>query len=298
MYHVPVLLNECLTALRVKRNGIYFDGTLGGGGHTNAILERGGIVIGVDRDEDAIIECNNRFKDFEGRVNISRNNFKNVDSILGNTKLDGAILDLGISSHQIDCPERGMSYRFDGELDMRMDNRQLLTAEMVVNGYSEDKLIRLLYEYGEESYAKKIAKSIVKARQKAPIKTTMELSEIVRECVPKSIPFPQKRTFQAIRIEVNNELRGLDKALKDIFAHLNVGARMCVITFHSLEDRIVKQTFNLLSTDCICDKSLPVCVCGHKAEGKTLKKVKPSKSEQAENPRSASATLRVIEKLL
>ncbi len=298
MYHVPVLLNECLSALRVRKDGLYFDGTLGGGGHTQAILEQGGIVIGVDRDEDAINECTERLKPYGDRVKIVRDNFKNADNILGEAKLDGAILDLGISSHQIDCCERGMSFRFDGKLDMRMDNRQLLTAEMVVNEYSEDRLIRLLYEYGEESYAKKIVRNIVKARAVAPITTTMQLSEIVKASVPKNIPSPQKRTFQAIRIEVNNELRGLDKAIKDIFAHLNAGARMCVISFHSLEDRIVKQTFNLLSTDCICDKSLPVCVCGHKAEGKTLKKIKPSPSELKENPRSASATLRVIEKLL
>lgn len=298
MYHIPVLLNECLAALEVKKDGIYFDGTLGGGGHTNGILEKGGIVIGVDRDEDAIEECTNRFVSFGDRIKISRNNFKNADSILGETMLDGAILDLGISSHQIDCASRGMSYRYDAPLDMRMDNRQLLTAEMVVNEYGEEKLIRLLYEYGEESYAKKIAGNIVKARAKAPIKTTMELAEIVKESVPKHIATPQKRTFQAIRIEVNNELRGLDKAIKDIFAHLKPKARMCVITFHSLEDRIVKQTFNLLSTDCICDKSLPVCVCGHKAEGKVFKKVRPTQEELKENPRCASATLRVIEKLL
>ncbi|MCH5163851.1 MAG: 16S rRNA (cytosine(1402)-N(4))-methyltransferase RsmH [Clostridiales bacterium] len=299
MYHVPVLLNESIEALRVKKNGVYFDGTLGGGGHSNAILSLGGRVIGVDRDEDAINECSKRLAVYGDRCKIIRANYKNADDILSNenVSLDGAILDLGISSHQIDTAERGMSYRFDAPLDMRMDRRQLLTAEMVVNDYTEDEIIRLLYEYGEEKFAKRIARNIVKARTKSPIRTTGELADIVIGSVPANVKTPQKRTFQAIRIEVNNELRGLDKAIKDIFSHLKSGARMCVITFHSLEDRIVKQTFNLLSTDCICDKSLPVCVCGHKAEGKALKKIKPSENELNENSRSASATLRVIEKL-
>ena len=299
MYHVPVLLNESIEALRVKKNGVYFDGTLGGGGHSNAILDLGGRVIGVDRDEDAINECSKRLAEYGDRCKIIRANYKNADDILSseNVSLDGAILDLGISSHQIDTAERGMSYRFDAPLDMRMDRRQLLTAEMVVNNYTEDEIIRLLYEYGEEKFAKKIARNIVKARTKSPIRTTKELADIVISSVPANVKTPQKRTFQAIRIEVNNELRGLDKAIKDIFSYLKSGARLCVITFHSIEDRIVKQTFNLLSTDCICDKSLPICVCGHKAEGKTLKKIKPSENELSQNSRSSSATLRVIEKL-
>lgn len=297
MYHVPVLLHESIEALRVKQNGVYLDGTLGGGGHSDAILSLGGRVIGIDRDEDAIVECSKRLAVYGDRIQINRANFKNADEILGETVLDGAILDLGISSHQVDTAERGMSYRFDSKLDMRMDRRQLLTAEMVVNEYTEENLIRLLYEYGEEKFAKRIARNIVRAREKSPIRTTMELADIVIGSVPAGEKLPQRRTFQAIRIEVNNELRGLDKALKSIFSHLKSGARMCVITFHSLEDRIVKQTFTLLSTDCICDKSLPICVCGHKAEGKLLKKIKPSQKEQNENSRSTSATLRIIEKL-
>lgn len=297
MYHVSVLLQESIEALRVKKNGVYFDGTLGGGGHSSAILELGGKVIGVDRDEDAINECSERLAVYGDRCEIHRTNFKNADEVLGDRLIDGAILDLGISSHQVDTAERGMSYRFDAELDMRMDQRQLLTAAMVVNEYTEERLIKLLYEYGEEKFAKRIARNIVRAREKAPIKTTKELAKIVTDSVPANVKLPERRTFQAIRIEVNNELRGLDKAIKDIFAHLKSGARMCVITFHSLEDRIVKQTFTLLSTDCICDKSLPVCVCGHKAEGKMLKKVKPSEKELNENSRSSSATLRIIEKL-
>lgn len=298
-YHIPVLLHESIDALRVKKNGVYLDATLGGGGHSNAILSLGGRVIGIDRDEDAIKECERRLAGYGDMCKIIRANFKNADEILcnENVQLDGAIMDLGISSHQIDCAERGMSYRLDAPLDMRMDKRQLLTAEMVVNEYTEDELERVLFEYGEERFAGKIARNIVKSRAKSPIRTTLELASIVTASVPQSVKLPQRRTFQAIRIEVNNELRGLDKAIKDIFGHLVSGARLCVITFHSLEDRIVKQTFNLFAADCICDKSLPVCVCGHKAEGKLLKKVKPSAKEIKENSRSSSATLRVIEKL-
>ena len=297
MYHVSVLLQESIEALRVKKNGVYFDGTLGGGGHSGAILELGGKVVGVDRDEDAINECSKRLAVYGDRCEIHRTNFKNADDVLGDKLIDGAILDLGISSHQVDTAERGMSYRFDAALDMRMDQRQLLTAAMVVNEYTEERLIKLLYEYGEEKFAKRIARNIVRAREKAPIKTTKELAKIVTDSVPANVKLPERRTFQAIRIEVNNELRGLDKAIKDIFSYLKSGARLCVITFHSIEDRIVKQTFNLLSTDCICDKSLPICVCGHKAEGKALKKINPSENEINENSRSSSATLRVIEKL-
>ncbi len=298
MYHVPVLLQESIEALSVKKDGVYLDCTLGGGSHSDAILSRGGKVIGIDRDEDAIIECTKRLSVYGDRCKIFRANFKDADDILAeeNIRLSGAIMDLGISSHQIDTAERGMSFRFDAPLDMRMDRRQMLTAEIVVNEYTEDGLIKLLYEFGEEKFAKRIARNIVSAREKRPIHTTGELSAIVRSSVPANIPIPERRTFQAIRIEVNNELRGLDKALKDIFSYLISGARMCVITFHSLEDRIVKQTFNLLSTDCICDKSLPVCVCGHKAEGKVFKKIRPSKEEIERNSRSASATLRIIEK--
>ncbi|MBR2970645.1 MAG: 16S rRNA (cytosine(1402)-N(4))-methyltransferase RsmH [Clostridia bacterium] len=299
MYHIPVLLDECLDALQVKSTGLYFDGTLGGGGHSNAILSAGGSVIGVDRDEDAIRECTKRLSVYGDKCKIVRSNYKNAADILSaeGVMLDGAILDLGISSHQIDTAERGMSYRFDAPLDMRMDRRQMLTAEMVVNDYTEDELLKILYEYGEEKFAKRIVKNIILQRAKAPIKTTKELSEIVIKSVPSNVKLPQKRTFQAIRIEVNNELRGLDKAIKDIFSYLKSGARLCIITFHSLEDRIVKQTFNLLSTECICDKSLPVCVCGHRAEGKAFKKIKPSDKELSENSRSSSATLRVIEKI-
>ncbi len=299
MYHVPVLLQESIDALSVKKNGVYLDCTLGGGSHTNAILERGGRVIGIDRDEDAIKECTERLKTYGDRCKIIRANFKNADEILTeeNVELDGAIIDLGISSHQIDTASRGMSYRFDAPLDMRMDQRQMLTAELVVNEYTEERLIKLLYEYGEEKFAKKIVRNIVSYREKKPIKTTLELADIVASSVPANIPLPARRTFQAIRIEVNNELRGLDKAIKDIFSHLKSGGRMCIISFHSLEDRIVKQTFNLLSTDCICDKSLPVCVCGHKAEGKVFKKIRPSEEEIQRNSRSSSATLRIIEKL-
>ena len=300
-YHVPIMLDECMQALNVQKDKLYYDGTLGGGGHSNRILELGGLLIGTDRDDEAIEECTRRFQTYAGRFRLFKSNFKNAKSVFENAgvdSLDGAMLDLGISSHQVDCAERGFSYRFDAPLDMRMDREQLLTAEMVINDYDEKDLLRLLYEYGEEKYAKKIVQNIVKARSEKRIETTGELSDIIKRSVPiYTKGNPCKKTFQAVRIEVNNELRGLDKAIKDIFSLLKSGGRLAILTFHSLEDRIVKQTFQLLSTDCICDKSLPVCVCGHKAEGRTIKKQKPSQQETESNSRSASATLRVIEKL-
>lgn len=300
-YHVPIMLDECMQALNVQKDKLYFDGTLGGGGHSSEILRLGGLLIGTDRDDDAINECEKRFAPYQGRFKLFRTNFKNAAAVLDEasvSQIDGALLDLGISSHQVDCAERGFSYRFDAPLDMRMDRTQLLTAEMVVNDYDEKDLLRLLFEYGEEKFAKRIVQNILKSRSVKRIETTGELSEIVKRSVPGFTKGnPCKKTFQAIRIEVNNELRGLDKAVKDIFARLKSGGRLAIITFHSLEDRIVKQTFRLLSTDCICDKSLPVCVCGHKAEGIAFTKIKPLNKELEENPRSASATLRVIEKL-
>ncbi len=304
-YHIPVLADECLSALKVKRGGIYFDGTLGGGNDSELILRAGGRLIAVDRDNEALDFVGARFAsnpDFAGRYELVHDNFKNVAEILGGRSIndiDGALLDLGISSRQVDEPQRGFSYSKDGELDMRMDREQVLSAMQVVNEYSTEQLARIFFTYGEEKFARKIAANIVERRKKTPIETTMQLSDIIVASVPsRKSGHPAKKVFQALRIEVNNELSGLGEAVCDIVDKLKKGARLCVITFHSLEDRIVKQTFASLATDCICDKSLPVCVCGHRASVKLIgKAIRPSEKEQERNPRSKSATLRVAEKI-
>lgn len=304
-YHVPVMLDECMQALRVSTGKLYFDGTLGGGGHTGEILRRGGRVIATDRDMDAIDYSRmklSKITDYNGKYTLVKDNFKNVLEVLQSHEadlLDGAILDLGISSHQVDENLRGFSYSGNGLLDMRMDRDQYLSAMTVVNERSEEELSRIIYTYGEERFARKIAKSICEARKKSPIETTKRLADIVKACVPESRKggHPAKKTFQAIRIEVNNELSGLGEAISDIVGVLKPGARIAVISFHSLEDRIVKQTFKTLASDCICDKSLPICVCNHKASVKLIGKYKPSESEITKNSRSQSATLRVAEKL-
>ena len=303
-YHVPVMLEECLSALNVRKGGIYLDGTLGGGGHSSEILKRGGTLIALDRDNEAIAESKKRFEDEKlSGYTIVKSNFHDAAKVLddlGVDGIDGALLDLGISSHQIDDPERGFSYRFDGKLDMRMDNDGGITAYDVVNEYSEDELVKILFGYGEERFAKKIASAIVRERKIQPIRTTAELSELVKKSTPEFYHrqgHPAKKTFQAIRIEVNGELDGLSEALESIAAKIKSGGRFAVLTFHSLEDRIVKQAFRLMCTDCICDKSLPVCVCGNKATAKPIGKFKPTQKETNENSRAASATLRVIEKL-
>ncbi|MFR5062699.1 MAG: 16S rRNA (cytosine(1402)-N(4))-methyltransferase RsmH [Christensenellales bacterium] len=303
-YHVPVLFDECMRALNVVSGGVYLDGTLGGGGHSEGILLRGGRLIALDRDADAIAESEKRFKSksLQGYT-LVKSNFKNAAEALDSLKvdkLDGALLDLGISSHQIDAPERGFSYRFDGKLDMRMDKDAPLTAYDVINGYPEDKLSGILFDYGEERFAKRIASAIVRQRQIKLIETTLQLSEIVKASTPEFYHrqgHPAKKTFQAVRIEVNGELSGLGEALESIADRLKSGGRLAVITFHSLEDRIVKQRFRTMCTDCICDKSLPVCVCGHEATAKQIGKVRPTNKEVESNPRAASATLRIIEKL-
>lgn len=303
-YHVPVMLEECLSALNVRKGGIYLDGTLGGGGHSSEILKRGGTLIALDRDNEAIAESKKRFEDEKlSGYTIVKSNFHDAAKVLddlGVDGIDGALLDLGISSHQIDDPERGFSYRFDGKLDMRMDNDGGITAYDVVNEYSEDELVKILFGYGEERFAKKIASAIVRERKNQPIRTTTELAELVKKSTPEFYHrqgHPAKKTFQAIRIEVNGELDGLSEALESIAAKIKSGGRFAILTFHSLEDRIVKQAFRLMCTDCICDKSLPVCVCGHKATAKPIGKFKPTQKETNENSRAASATLRVIEKL-
>lgn len=303
-YHVPVLVDEVLSALRVRPAGLYLDGTLGGGGHTERILQAGGNVAAFDKDPDAIAYATARLRKnpaFSGRYAIYRGDFKTCRTVLhaaGITAIDGAVLDLGISSHQVDESSRGFSYRFDGPLDMRMDPDATLTAADVVNGYDEARLAGLFREYGEERYAARIAKAIAVSRRVHAIETTGQLADIIRAVVPfDKSGHPAKRTFQAIRIEVNGELTGLAEAAEDIVSLLKPGGRLAVITFHSLEDRIIKQTFRRLATDCLCDKSLPVCVCGHKAEIKEAGKYKPTDAELKRNPRAASATLRVAEKL-
>lgn len=303
-YHVPVLFDEVMSALEIKEGGIYFDGTLGGGGHSSGIMQRGGRIIATDRDDDAIAEATRRFTQ-EGRqgYTIVKSNFKDAKEVLSDlniNQLDGALLDLGISSHQIDEPERGFSYRFDGALDMRMDGRSGITAADIVNEYSEEDLAKIMFTYGEERFSRKIAAAIVRERRTARIESTLQLAEIIKKSTPEFYHrqgHPAKKTFQALRIEVNGELDGLDTAVNDLADKLVSGGRLAVITFHSLEDRIIKNAFRLMCTDCICDKSLPVCVCGHKAIAKSVGKYRASKTELEQNSRANSATLRVIEKL-
>lgn len=304
-YHVPVLYDECLEYLRIKKDGKYFDGTLGGGGHSEGILMAGGRLIATDLDDDAISNGYKRFakEEYKGRYDLVKSNFKEFKKVLaslGVDKVDGAILDLGISSYQIDEPSRGFAYRFDSPLDMRMNSEQAFSAYEVVNEYGEEELANLIYNYGEERFSRRIASNIVKRRKIAPIKTTFELVDVIKASIPTQMQkngHPAKKTFQAIRIEVNGELKGLDTVLEDIIDRLEVGARLCVITFHSLEDRIVKQTFKKESTDCICDKRYPICICNHKARVKNIGKFRPTQAELETNSRSASATLRVVEKI-
>jgi 16S rRNA (cytosine1402-N4)-methyltransferase len=307
-YHIPVLLKETMDVLKPKSGKIYLDATLGGGGHSYEILKISspdGRVVGFDMDEEAIKNAGERLSPFGDRVLTVRENFKNATKALdslGIRYLDGVIMDLGISSRQIDEASRGFSYTKDARLDMRMDKSQGLSAYEVINAYPKEKLTEMLFKYGEESYAKKIAENIAKARAVSPIKTTLELADIVSKSVPLhqyKHGHPAKKTFQAIRIEVNKELEGLDQAVLDFIGRLKPGGVIAVITFHSLEDRIIKQVFKTESTDCICDKSLPVCSCNHKAsiEIITKKPILPTDDEIRQNPRAASAKLRAAVKL-
>ena len=298
------MLAEITDALRVKKGGIYFDGTLGGGGHTEAVLKAGGRVIAVDRDEAAIEFAGRRLQEYRDRLTIVHGDFKDVEKILerqGVGELDGALLDLGISSRQIDDAERGFSYMQDAALDMMMDRNQYLTAANVVNEYGENRLAAVIKDYGEEDFARKIAAAIVKERELRPVKTTGQLAAIIKSAVPAKFQYgshPAKKAFQAIRIEVNGELDGLGEAVRAVAGRLKRKGRFCVLTFHSLEDRIVKQEFKLLAADCLCDKSLPLCVCGHKASVKLFgKPLTASAGELEQNGREASARLRIIEKL-
>ena len=306
--HVSVLLNECLEALNIKEDGIYVDGTLGGAGHSSEILKRlsdNGRLIGIDQDADALKAAGNRLQNFNN-VTFVHNNFYNIKQILEELdieEVDGILMDLGVSSYQLDTGERGFSYMKDAPLDMRMNRDNELSAYEVVNTYSEEELYRIIRDYGEEKFAKRVAGFIVKAREEKNIETTLELVEIIKNAIPAKArregPHPAKRTFQAIRIEVNSELSILNKAMEDGVSKLSKGGRMAIITFHSLEDRIVKNKFRDLAVSCRCPREFPICVCGEKAKVKviTRKAIDPSKEEVEINPRSRSAKLRVIEKI-
>lgn len=305
--HKPVLLNEVITGLNIKPSGVYVDCTVGGGGHSFEIIKRAkkGHLYAFDRDEEAINASKERLKQFDN-VTFIHDNYKNAKEDLDNlgvTGVDGVLIDLGVSSPQLDHGERGFSFLHEGRLDMRMDRRQKLSAYEVVNTYPREKLVEILYKYGEESNAKNIVQKIIEAREKSPIETTMELKNIVESAFPKKVIYGKggvsKQTFQAIRIEVNGELDGLEQALSDLAGKLSSGGRMAVISFHSLEDRIVKNLFKNLSTDCICPPKTPVCICGHKASVKLISKkpILAGEEELNSNPRSSSAKLRIIEKL-
>ncbi len=307
-HHVSVLFKESIEALKIKQDGIYVDGTLGGGGHSHGILSQCDTVrlIGIDQDSDAIKAASERLSEFGSRVTIVNKNFSEIKNILSNLnidKIDGAVLDLGVSSYQLDNAERGFSYMHDAALDMRMNRHSLKSAYDVVNSYSCEELTRIFYEYGEENWSKRIAEFICDRRKEKPVKTTFELVDIIKAAIPKKARLegghPAKRVFQAIRIEVNNELGILEKAIEDFVSVLKPGGRIAIITFHSLEDRIVKQTFQRLAKGCTCPKEFPVCMCGKTPQIKIVsrKPVLPGKDETEHNSRSKSAKLRIAEKI-
>ncbi|MDO4336983.1 MAG: 16S rRNA (cytosine(1402)-N(4))-methyltransferase RsmH [Eubacteriales bacterium] len=306
--HKSVLLEETIDGLRVKPEGIYVDGTLGGAGHALRVCEKlsaKGRFIGIDQDQDAIIAASERLAAYRDKATIIRSNYCYMVNELkarGIHKVDGILLDLGVSSYQLDNEERGFTYRVDAPLDMRMDQRQTQTAGDIVNGYEEKELYRIIRDYGEDKFAKNIAKNIVAARQQSPITTTGELTEIIRRSIPMKMQaaggHPAKRTFQAIRIELNRELDVLRDSLDDMIDILGDGGRICIITFHSLEDRIVKTIFRKNENPCTCPPDFPVCVCGKVSKGKviTRKPILPGKEEMEANPRSKSAKLRIFER--
>ena len=303
--HIPVLLKECIEGLAIKKNGIYVDGTLGGAGHSLQIekkLENTGTLIGIDRDEEAIEKAKNTLKEFNNIIYVQDNHDK-IKEILQNLKIekvDGILLDLGVSSYQIDEQERGFSYINESLLDMRMDKRQNLTAEKIVNTYSEEKLADIIYKYGEEKFSKAIARKICEYRKNKKIETTTELVKIIEKCVPNQKQgHPAKRTFQAIRIEVNNEIEPLYNTVISAIDCLKPGGRLCIITFHSLEDRAVKQAYTNSIGKCTCPPDLPYCVCGKETKGKiiTKKPILPTQEEMEKNTRSKSAKLRIFERI-
>lgn len=305
--HVPVLLDECIECLNIKEGGVYVDGTLGGGGHSSCVLKRlnnTGRLIGIDRDSEALAHTSNRLKQYSNVTYVKgeHENIKNILLELGIDEVHGILLDLGVSSYQLDEPARGFSYMHDAILDMRMNKDQEFTAYDVVNKYSEERLTEIFFTYGEEKYAKSIARRIVETRKNKEIKTTFELVDIIKGSIPfkarNEKQHPAKRVFQAIRIEVNGELINLEKALKDAVMSLSSGGRLLVITFHSLEDRIVKKTFEVLQGKCTCPPDFPKCICGFESFGKiiTKKPITANKEELESNPRSRSAKLRVFER--
>ena len=306
--HRSVLLDECMDGLDIKPDGIYVDGTAGGAGHSSEIAKRlgSGRLIAIDQDETAVAVATERLNALGKNTTVVRSNFSELASVcrsLGIDAIDGVLLDLGVSSYQLDTAERGFSYSADAPLDMRMDNRCSLGAYEVVNSYSEQELKRILYDYGEERFAPAIASAIVKRRESRPIETTAELSDIIKYAIPPAARegghHPAKRSFQAIRIEVNRELDVIEPAIRGAVEMLRSGGRIAIITFHSLEDRIVKQAFASLASGCTCPKDFPICVCGNKPKVRLVnrKPILPSKAELEENPRSRSAKLRVAEKI-
>ena len=306
--HISVLLEETINGLQIKPNGIYVDGTLGGGGHAFEVCSRlqTGQFLGIDQDEAAICAAGKRLEQFQDKVTIVRSNYCNMREILKEQNIagvDGIVLDLGVSSYQLDTVERGFSYKYNTDLDMRMDQRQTLSAKDIVNSYSERELFRVIRDYGEDQFAKNIAKHIVKAREEAPIETTYQLNDIIKAAIPAKMRasggHPSKKTFQAIRIECNRELEVLKNTLDDMIEVLNPGGRLCIITFHSLEDRLVKSAFRKNENPCTCPSHFPVCVCGQVSKGKviTRKPILPSKEEMELNSRSKSAKLRIFERI-
>ena len=306
--HKSVLLNETIESLNIRPDGIYVDGTLGGAGHSSEICRRLGAkgrLIGIDQDGDAIAAASERLKEFGDMVTIVRDNYVNTPSVLttlGINSVDGILLDLGVSSYQLDTDERGCSYQHEAPLDMRMDDRNPVTAADIVNGYSVQELARVIREYGEDRFAQNIAKHICMEREKSPIETTTQLAEIIKQAIPMKMRVtgghPAKRTFQAIRIELNRELTVLKDSIGTMTDLLNPGGRICIITFHSLEDRIVKEAYRKAENPCTCPPNFPVCVCGNKSKGKviTRKPILPGEAELTGNRRSESAKLRVFER--
>ena len=307
--HKSVLLEETIEGLCIKPDGIYVDGTLGGGGHALEVVKRlgeSGRFFGIDQDEAAIAAASERLKEHSHKITIIRDNYENAVTDLksnGVTGVDGIVLDLGVSSYQLDTVERGFSYKYDTALDMRMDTRQAFSAKEIVNDYSQADLARIIRDYGEDKFANNIAKHIVRAREEAPIETTYQLNDIIKAAIPAKMRaeggHPSKRTFQAIRIECNRELDVLKNSLEEMIGFLNPGGRICIITFHSLEDRIVKSIFKKQENPCTCPPNFPVCMCGKESMGKvvTRKPILPSEEELSENSRSKSAKLRIFERL-
>jgi len=306
-FHEPIMLKEIIEALALKPSGVFVDCTIGGAGHSLEIIKYipNGKLIGIDKDDDALKYAHERLKNYSNFI-LVKNDFKDIENILNElqvNKVDGFLLDLGVSSHQIDSASRGFSFRFEGPLDMRMDKSQELSAFEIINYYSREELMKILRNYGEEKFANLIVNNILKHRQKSLIKTTKELNDIIEECLPKKIVYKSggaaKKTFQALRIAVNNELIGLDKALNNMIDRLNIGGRIFVLTFHSLEDRIVKNVFKFNSLSCTCPPETPICICNHKQKVKliTKKPLVASKFEKNNNPRSTSAKLRIAEKV-